>query len=313
MENDLQALEEELKLAEQEYLDKIECIVAKFRKRAIEFKTKSLNEYKQALLDTTESKPILTTHKSKEPEIELQTETAKPSGYTPSPIQKIRESLKRGQMLYQMNKKKTHNDDEGETTCDDDDDDLNIIPLNHWTRKLQHMSGSNHLNKLEHSLDSNKVEIHKGNICNNSTQSASSSLSLLSSSSLKYDDSKKLFKTQMIMNRFKRKRKYALIEQEMNENDKPRSPPKKRRNYIQNIDLMSSRDLKNELNRIYKTRGNATLHRNNINRKSLKAKSMNRMIHNMMKSNETESDSDDDVFIPNITRKFKRRSKRNVL
>eukprot|EP01083_Nonionella_stella_P274063 930125_1 len=106
-----------------------------------------------------------------------------------------------------------------------DDDDLNIIPLNHWTRKLQHVSGSNHLNKLGHSLDSNKVEIHKENICNHSTQSGSSSLSLFASSSLKYDDSKKLFKKQMIMNRFKRKRKYALIEKEDDTNDKTHSSP----------------------------------------------------------------------------------------
>ena len=91
--------------------------------------------------------------------------------------------MKRGEKLYKLKHHKKeeqikpisqkieeNKDDEAE---DDDDDDLNIIPLNSWSRKLQVLSNAkidsinmNNLSTIQQSHDSNfaqtsPVQIHK--------------------------------------------------------------------------------------------------------------------------------------------------------
>eukprot|EP00486_Rosalina_sp_Unknown_P015499 CAMPEP_0201594578 /NCGR_PEP_ID=MMETSP0190_2-20130828/191853_1 /ASSEMBLY_ACC=CAM_ASM_000263 /TAXON_ID=37353 /ORGANISM="Rosalina sp." /LENGTH=199 /DNA_ID=CAMNT_0048054247 /DNA_START=25 /DNA_END=625 /DNA_ORIENTATION=- len=137
----LKNLEDELKTAEQQYLERLQSIVAKYTNRATELREQSLKEYenylsrsntkkqspatsnqdvesipKQTPQQTQISSPIREnpdkdhlnlnnelTKKKKAIEI---TSPIEQSGYTPTYVKKIRQSLKRGQMLYKINQSK---------------------------------------------------------------------------------------------------------------------------------------------------------------------------------------------------------------
>jgi len=367
MEVHLKNLEDELKSAEQQYLDKIECIVSKYTAKATEHRERSLKQYEAELNNydasivkkeansMTMSKETQTPSKPKRNKTqrmvkniknldrftkneEIEINPKKESGYTPNHIQKIRESLKRGKLLYENKKnqqpkianisiikkpvqiQKNEEKENENYVNDDDDDDLDIIPLNSWSKKIGKSTDSNNFNKLDESYDSNCVQIHHGESCDHSIASTLSSVSSLRNSyvlsnTLKYGKNEK-FKKRLMVNRMRRKRKYQSELQEnddgMNYKQNPYEPPIKKSNIksIKSIDLMSSRDLKNEIRRINKSKAKTISNRKNL----LLTKSMpnfaafiaskNKNIPNPFNSN-TESETDDDLF----TSKIKKRTR----
>ena len=235
-------------------------------------------------------------------------------------VKKIRQSLKRGHMLYKINQSKdntqsldiTHIENKAnkenninsinilntsnntimtdQAIVDDaivDDaivdhepnhkedhdgaDDLNIIPLNTWSNMK--------MSEVQPSNDSSFISMSSMNLHKYDNSSVDTSImrdSCITSNTMKYGqpNSKPQFQRQLMINRLRRKRKYDHISNDINHqknNDQDIDcifdnvePPKKKTN-AKDIDLMSSRDLKNEIKRIHRTKGNnALLTRKNL-------------------------------------------------
>eukprot|EP01083_Nonionella_stella_P213376 769677_1 len=102
MEINLKNLEDELKAAEQQYLQKLQDIVSKYTNKAKELREAALKQYENILNNKTYKEHT----QSKESTRDIMMDSPiKSSGCTPIHVQKIRESLNRGQQLYQINRK----------------------------------------------------------------------------------------------------------------------------------------------------------------------------------------------------------------
>ena len=171
-----------------------------------------------------------------------------------------------------------HEDDKS-----DHDDDLNIIPLNTWsTKKYQTISDSNNnasfnmkMREVQESNASSLISISPMNMHKYDNSSVDTSIirdSCIKSNTKRYGQpsSKPQFQKQLMIHRLRRKRKYDRISNNITNHNNDDidcisyEPPKKKTN-VKGIDLMSSRDLKNEIKRIHKTKGNnAILTRKNL-------------------------------------------------
>jgi len=173
----------------------------------------------------------------------------------------------------------------------EDDDDLSI-PLNSWSRKLCDRNTIDTIDSLgvgqsfqsNHSMVSSSttdgVRIHHEDI---SDLSSIGSLrnSYVLSNTLKYGQPQSKFKRQLMVNRLRRKRKYQCLESQPHDigavgdgvhrmdgvgTDKSvrfEEPPMKRSN-MKSVDVMSSRDLKQELKRINKAKVQTSFNRRNM-------------------------------------------------
>lgn len=178
------------------------------------------------------------------------------------------------------------------------------------------------LNGVQASNDSSFISMSPMNMHKYDNSSVDTSImrdSCITSNTIRYGqpNSKPQFQRQLMINRLRRKRKYDHISDTNNNhnNDEIDSmfyePPKKKTN-VKDIDIMSSRDLKNEIKRIHKSKGNnAILTRKNLLlRKSIQKISTianstgqqnmsinpKKRIKNVMKkvfNSDTESDDDD--------------------
>merc|ERR1712129_593509 len=192
--------------------------------------------------------------------------------------------------------------DEEESVSVHHGDDLNIIQTNGWKRQMpinafDSINGS--LNYLAASHDEPMVQIHDDSM-HSVSSSVNNSLrnSVVLSNTQKYTNSK--FQKQLMVNRLRRtkkKRKYEEIGRQ--ENDEPINKQKKRR-----MDLMSSRDLKNEIKRINKHKANTAFNRKNILLSS-SVPNLSRFLNGKKKQsapykskfdNAASSESDDDFF-----------------
>merc|ERR1712129_630424 len=242
--------------------------------------------------------------KKRDDEIEISS-PIQGSGYTPRHILKIRESLSRGKAMFKNKQEETVSDEE-ESASVHHDDDLNIIQTNGWKRQMpinafdsinDSINGS--LNYLAASHDEPMVQIHDDSM-HSVSSSVNNSLrnSVVLSNTQKYTNSK--FQKQLMVNRLRRtkkKRKYEEIGRQ--EKDEPINKQKKRR-----MDLMSSRDLKNEIKRINKHKANTAFNRKNILLSS-SVPNLSRFLNGKKKQsapykskfdNAASSESDDDLF-----------------
>jgi len=162
----------------------------------------------------------------------------------------------------------------------DHDDDVDLsIPLNSWSRKLEdHGVGVGRSYESNHSMVSSSttdgVRIHKEDI---SDLSSIGSLrnSYVLSNTLKYGQPQSKFKRQLMVNRLRRKRKYQCLDAHPHDvgavGDRPdadksvrfEEPPMKRSN-VKAVDVMSSRDLKQELKRINRAKMQTSFNRRNM-------------------------------------------------
>ena len=174
---------------------------------------------------------------------------------------------------------------------------MNIITLNTWSRKYQENCDTNNnsfnmkMTQVAPSHDSSFVstspmQLHKYDemSCNVSENSNITHPTLrescVMSNTIKYakpNCNKPQFQKQLMVNRLRRKRKFDHISNDNQDKMINDEPPKKKTN-IKNIDLMSSRDLKNEINRIHKTKGKYSklTRKNLLLRKSLQKLSTNK-------------------------------------
>jgi len=252
------------------------------------------------------------------------------SGYTPNHILKIRESLNRGKLLYKSKKAETNQEEEECVSVhhdenENDDDDLNIIRTNGWKRgelpsnvfdSSKSINGC--LNYLESSHDSCSnvgVQIHAEQD-DDSVSSSNNSLrnSCVLSNTLKYAQPNSKFKKQLMVSRMRRKRKYEG-------NGNGNEPPTKKVNVgsRRRIDLMSSRDLKNEIKRIHKYKAKTSFNRNNFLLSSsvpnlsrfLKAKRNKQNVPYKSKFDDAAtSESDDDLFVSKTRKKSRATTKK---
>ena len=257
------------------------------------------------------------------------------SGYTPNHILKIRESLNRGKLLYKTKKAETNQEEEECVSVhddnDNDDDDLNIIQTNGWKRsglpsnvfdssksingclnylESSHDSCSNFGVQIHAERDDDLSSIHSVSSSNNSLRN-----SCVLSNTLKYAQSNSKFKKQLMVNRMRRKRKYEG-------NGNGNEPPTKKANVgssKRRIDLMSSRDLKNEIKRIHKYKANTAFNRNNFLLSSsvpnlsrfLKAKRNKQNAPYKSKFDDAAtSQSDDDLFVSKTRKKSRATTKK---
>ena len=132
---------------------------------------------------------------------------------------------------------------------EEEDDDLNIIGLSSWSRSND--TKMDKMGDLAASYDStSSVQIHQNDISSISSIASVRSSHVLSNS-LKYGHPNSKFQRQLMVNRLRRKRKYDRVDPTDSQYEPPQKKEKK-----SNIDLMSSRDLKNELKRIHSVNNN---------------------------------------------------------
>lgn len=195
-----------------------------------------------------------------------------------------------------------HQDDDTENQGDG----LNIIPLNTWSTKYEAVSDSNNnclnnikMSEIQESNDSSFISMSPMNIHKYDNSSVDTSItrdSCIISNTMRYGqaNSKPQFQKKLMINRLRRKRKFDHISNDtVHQNNNHREidgildniePPKKRTN-VKDIDLMSSRDLKNEIKRIHKTKGNNGI----LTRKDLLLRKSVHKISNIVNNKDKDS------------------------
>eukprot|EP00484_Ammonia_sp_Unknown_P027568 CAMPEP_0197034248 /NCGR_PEP_ID=MMETSP1384-20130603/12413_1 /TAXON_ID=29189 /ORGANISM="Ammonia sp." /LENGTH=383 /DNA_ID=CAMNT_0042464151 /DNA_START=31 /DNA_END=1182 /DNA_ORIENTATION=- len=368
LEAHLKEFEDELIAAEQKYVETLQSIVGKYITRAAQLREQSVKEYQEHVKQSNSSNPpassppiTAATQSSHSNLVDVNDEPdqkadeividspIQSSGYTPNYIKKIRQSLQRGQALYEQTRDQDLNDKENSNQADkdrannnvhlaasncnehvadleeDDDDDLDhIISMPAWTKQLRPdvIQPSNDSSFVSTSPVRIHQSEHNALSCAGSEHLSPSRCILreshVAANTLKYGQSSSKYQSKLMVNRLRRKRKYAhsmsthfdpddLVDEHELE------PPKKKSN-VHTLDLMSSRDLKNEIKRIHTDthKENVSLTRKNLLKKSVQrlsaitsqnettpnrnAINSRKRIQSVIKdifNSETESDDDD--------------------